>query len=790
MPRVGIFICRCGGNISNVVDVEGLKEKLAALEGVALSEVSDFVCSRPGQEKIRQGIREAGLDRVVVASCTPKMHGKLFRDVVEGDGVNPYLFEMVNIREHLSWVHEDDSEGATAKAFSLISGAVARLLEQSPLEVRRYDVQKKVLVLGGGIAGITASLEASSSGLEVLLVERQPSIGGNMAKLSKTFPTLDCAQCILSPKMVDVASDENIRLYTDSELVSLEGSPGNYTARIRINPRFVDPKKCTSCGKCSKVCPVKTPNGFDEGLSIRKAIYLPFPQAVPLSYVVDPETCKMCKACSKVCPAGAIELEQQPVEFEEKVGAVIVATGYRLWDASAYEEFGFGRYKDVITSLQLERLLSTTGPTQGYLRRPSDGEVPKSVAFVHCVGSRDLHRGVSYCSKICCMYALKLAKLIEKSFEGVDVWMFYIDLRAAGKGYEELYVQTQEAGVKFVRGKVGEIYEDNGKLWIRAEDTFQARLLELDFDLIVLCPAMLPPEDSPRVAEITKAVLGEEGFIMEKHPKLAPVDTSRVAVYSCGCIVGPKDVRESVSEALATTARSVSFLQKGYAESTPFQALVIPERCTGCGICVSECPYEAISLSDGKAVVEESLCVGCGACVPICLEDALDQNGYREAELDAQISAILEARREGEIIIIAFAEEGLAYTAIDLSGLNHLNYPASIRVVPVPSGARLGKRQILKYFSMGADGIHVLESAAVEATFPEASKISEKRFNEMMDFLDENGFDSMHLRYEQVQIPQFPKVAQGFKVFHELISSLGPIDKEYAQSLLAQSASS
>jgi len=790
MPRVGVFICRCGGNISNVVNVDNLKENVATLEGVALAEVSDFVCSKPGQEKIRESIRQAGLDRVIVASCTPKMHSKLFRDVVEAEGVNPYLFEMVNIREHSSWVHENDPEGATAKAFSLISGAVSRLLQQSPLEVRRYDVQKKVLVLGGGIAGITASLEASSSGLEVLLVERQASIGGNMAKLSKTFPTLDCAQCILSPKMVNVASDRNIRLYTNSELVSMEGSPGNYLARIRVEPRFVDPQKCTSCGRCSKVCPVKTSSTFDEGLSTRKAIYLPFPQAVPLSYVIDPRACKKCKACTKVCPADAIDLEQQPLEFEERIGAVIVATGYRLWDASAYEEFGFGRYRDVITSLQLERLLSTTGPTQGYLKRPSDGMVPKSVAFVHCVGSRDLHRGVPYCSKICCMYALKLARLIEKSFEGVDIWMFYIDMRAAGKGYEELYVKTQEAGVKFVRGKVGEIYQDDGRLWIRAEDTFQARPVEMDFDLVVLCPAMLPPEDSPKVAEITKAVLGEEGFMMEKHPKLAPVDTSRIGVYSCGCIVGPKDVRESVSEALATTARAVSFLQKGYAESTPFRAFARPERCTGCGLCVSECPYGAISLSEGRAVVDEALCVGCGACVPICPEGALDQNGYTEVELDAQVSAILEARREGEIIIIAFAEEGLAYTAIDLSGLNHLEYPSSVRVVPVPSGARLGKRQILKYFSMGADGIYVLESAAVEAFFPEASKLSEKRFNEMMNFLDENGFDSMRLRYEQVQIPQFPKVAQGFKVFNELISSLGPIDKEYAQSLLAQSVSS
>lgn len=271
MPRVGVFICRCGGNISNVVDVDDLKAEVATLEGVAVTEVSEFVCSRPGQEKIRQSIRQAGLDRVVVASCTPKMHGKLFRDVVDGEGVNPYLFEMVNIREHSSWVHEDDPEGATAKAFSLISGAVSRLLQQSPLEVRKYSVQKKVLVLGGGIAGITASLEASSSGLEVLLVERQPSIGGNMAKLSKTFPTLDCAQCILSPKMVDVASDENIRLYTNTELTSLEGSPGNYVARIRVNPRFVDPERCTSCGQCSKVCPVKTPNTFVQAPHILHA---------------------------------------------------------------------------------------------------------------------------------------------------------------------------------------------------------------------------------------------------------------------------------------------------------------------------------------------------------------------------------------------------------------------------------------------------------------------------------------------------------------------------------------
>ena len=771
-PRVGIFVCECGGNIGDVVDVKKVVETVKNWEGVVVAKYHKYLCSKPAQEMILDAIKKQNLDRVVVASCTPRMHLPTFQSVLERAGLNPYMLEFVNIREQDSWVHgPKPSEEATKKAISLIRGGYERSLELEPLEKIREKCSREILIVGGGIAGITAALELGYLGYKVHLVERKPSIGGNMAKLTKVFPTLDCAQCILTPRMAEVGRNPNVNLLTYAEVQEISGRPGNYNVKIFMKPRGVDVEKCRSCGVCAKVCPVTVPDEYNEGLSERKAAYIEFPQAVPSAYTIDFEACTKCGKCEQLCPAKAINLEDKGKIVELNVGAIIMATGYQLYDANKLKQYGYGIYPDVITMMALERLTSASGPTGGYVKK-ADGSDVKKIAIVLCAGSRDKNH-IPYCSRICCMYSLKQAFLLKKML-GIDVTIYYTDIRATGKGYEELYWRCQEAGVVFIRGKVAEIWKNkNGKLVVVAEDTLLNEVQEDEYDMVALATPMIPSAGLQELAAKMKLAIGEDGFIQEKHPKLDPVDSLKAGIFACGCALSPKDVRDTVSDALAAAAKASLFLKEEYVTTSPEKAFVITELCDGCEACVKICPVNAITMQGGKAKVDPFICVGCGACIPICPREAIDFKNATSRQIFATLRGVLSDKAPDEVRIVAFVEKEVGYTGMDFLGLDRTNYPENIRIVAVPSTAIIGLKHLLYAFAYGADGVLLIEG---QEEIDE--KFGMRRVNEIIRSLGEYGIERMRVRYSYVPLPVYKKAAELFTMFTERIKKFGPLPME------------
>jgi heterodisulfide reductase subunit A len=772
-PRIGIFVCECGGNIGDVVDVKSVVDTVKNWEGVAVAKQHKYLCSKPAQEMIIEAIKKNNLDRVVVASCTPRMHLPTFQNVLERAGLNPYMLEFVNIREQSSWVHGPHASAeATRKAISLIRGGYERSFELEPLKTISEKGSREILIVGGGIAGITAAIELGYLGYKVYLVERKPSIGGNMAKLTKVFPTLDCAQCILTPRMAEVGRNPNVNLLTYAEVQEVSGRPGNYKVKVFMKPRGVDVEKCRSCGVCAKVCPVTVPDEFNEGLAQRKAAYIEFPQAVPSAYAIDFDACNKCRKCEQLCPAKAINIDDQGKVVELNVGAIILATGYQLYDAEKLEIYGYGTYKDVITMMELERLTSATGPTGGFVKR-ADGSDVRKMAIVLCAGSRDKNY-IPYCSRICCMYSLKQAFVLKKML-GIDVTIYYIDIRATGKGYEDLYWRDQEAGVLFIKGKVAEIYKNNanGKLVVLAEDTLTGEMLEDEYDMVALATPMVPPAGLRELADKMKVSIGEDGFITEKHPKLDPVDSLVAGIFACGCTLSPKDVRDTVSDGLGAAAKAALFLKSEYVTTSPEKAYVIEDLCNGCQACVPVCPVNAITMVEGKAKIDPFQCTGCGACIPACPQEAIDFKNATTKQILATLRGVLAEKQAGEVRIIAFVDKNVGYTGMDFLGLDRTNYPENIRIVAVPSTAILGLKHILYAFAHGADGILVIEgSEEID------EKFTKKRIIDMGRELAKYGIESMRVRYSYVPLPVYKKAAELFTMFTDRIKKFGPVADE------------
>lgn len=648
MKRIGVFICHCGGNISNVVDVEELAKAIAEIPGVALSTTYQYMCSAPGQDLIRKKAAENNLDGYIVAACSHTLHETTFRTLGREVGINPYQVEIANIREQDSWVH-DDSVKATEKAVRIVKSTVEKLRLNEDLLPIEVPVTKKVLIIGAGIAGIQAALDIANAGYRVTLVEKRPTIGGHMAQISKTFPTLDCSQCIMTPRMVDVAHHKNIELLTYSEVEQVSGYVGKFQVRIKKNPIYVDPAVCTLCNRCVEVCPVEVDNEHDRSIKKRKAIYIPFPQAVPATYTLDTDACLgllplACGECIKVCEPGAINYDLRPEIIEDTFGAIVVATGYELYAMSNLEEYGAGRISDVVDGMQFERILYLDSSTGCGVRRPSDGKIPKEVVFVQCAGSRDpqLHNG--YCSRVCCMYTSKQAMLYKSAVPDGKPYIFYIDIRSDGKGYEEFVQRAREEyGVTYLRGKVSKVFQEDGKVVVWGADTLSGQKVEVKADLAVLATTMVASPGIRELANTLKLNVDEYGFTQEAHPKLRPTESLSAGIFMAGCAQSPRDIPDTVSHASGAASKVIGMISNDVLEREPIIARVEEELCSGCKMCISVCPYDAREFNEAKGIVavNAAKCEACGSCVVTCPSGATQQLNFADGQISGMIRSIL-----------------------------------------------------------------------------------------------------------------------------------------------------
>ncbi len=770
--RIGLFICGCGGNISQIVSMDELQGYMENVDDLVHVEVTQFTCSKPNLESIKEAIKEKKLNTIVVAACSPHMHEALFKGVAEEAGLNPYLVERVNIREQCSWVH-DNREKATEKALDLIRGGIQRARELEPLEPKKMDIKKNVLIIGGGIAGITSALQLANSGYEVWLAEKEASIGGHMAQLSKTYPTLDCSPCILAPKMADISIHPKIKLLTCSRVTQVNGTAGNFNVKIEQRPRGVDAEICLNCGKCAEECPVEVEHEFEEGLYSRKAIYVPFPQAVPSSYAIDFENCSECGSCVEACPVDAVDLEDKNKTIELDVGVIIAATGFELFDPSALPEYNY-EHPDVITALQMERLFINEAGEGKVLKRKSNGKRVKNIAYLLCVGSRDVNRGVAHCCKVGCTYAIKHSIQLREYFKYMAVWIYYLDIRTSTRGCEGFYMRSQdEYKVNYVKSRGAEVItSDEGGLIVRAEDVAAGEILDNEFDMVVLCPAILPSKSSDELAKVLKIPLGEDNFVAEKHPKLDPVSTHRAGIFAAGCALGPKDIHECVTDANSAAAKAIEFIGDGTMIMDPVKAFIIEENCTKCGKCVPVCPVTAITL-EPEIAIDSFTCIGCGACIPECEFHALEMWHYKDSQIMAEISGILEGKKEGsQPVIIGFFGDKLAYTAADSAGTARMSYPSEIRIIRVPTAGRIGLEHVLFAFSKGADGVLLSDEEGGEL-----SGLIEERIEKYRAKMEELGIEKDRLQFLPMLLPTFKVLPKMVDMFVKKIKKLGRVEE-------------
>lgn len=662
MQRIGVFVCWCGSNIAATVDVQKVSELLRNEPGVVISENYQYMCSQAGQDMIKNAIHEHGLTGIVICSCSPRMHEATFRKTAAAAGINPYMVEIANVREQCSWVHKDIAD-ATEKAVILGRAAIAKVNLNAPLVPGETPVTKRALVIGGGIAGIQTALDIADAGFEVDIVETKPTIGGKMAQLDKTFPTLDCAACILTPKMVDAGQNERIRIFSYSEVCEVHGFVGNFSVKIKKRARYVDETKCTGCGLCTEKCPQKgIPNEFNLGMDTRRAIYIPFAQAVPKVATIDPMHCNMlkngkCGVCSKLCSVGAIDYKQQDEFIEERYGAIVAATGFNPIPMDKFDEFAYSQSEDVVTSLELERLMNAAGPTGGTLLRPSDGKHPHTIVFVQCVGSRcsaDAGKGKEYCSKICCMYTAKHAMLIREKYPDTEVFVFYIDVRTPGKLFDEFYRRAvEEYGIHYIKGMVGKVSPEGDKLMVQASDLIENKQLHIAADMVVLAAAIEPDKSARPLATMLTASMDTNDFFTEAHPKLRPVESPTAGIFLSGACQGPKDIPETVAQAGAAASKVIGLLRKDKLVGNPCVAHSDENMCTGCSLCERVCPYGAITYIDKEfkmpdrtvqkrriALVNDAVCQGCGACTVACPSGAMDLLGFSVQQIMAEVDAI------------------------------------------------------------------------------------------------------------------------------------------------------
>jgi len=791
--RIGVYVCHCGLNIAGSVDCKEVAEFAATLPHVALARDYRYTCSDQGQALIKNDIKEYRLNRVVVASCSPRLHEPTFRKVCEEAGLNKYLFEMANIREQCSWVHLYDKEAATEKAKDLVKMVVAKAALLKPASEIEVPIIRKALIIGGGVAGIQAALDLADTGYKVYLVEREPSIGGMMARIDKTFPTMDCSICILAPKMSDVGHHPNIELLTNSEVVDVKGYIGNFRVKVLKKPRYVK-EDCSACGECSKVCPITAPNEFDAGLALRHAIYTPFAQAVPSTYIIDMNLCLnkdgviVCDKCVKACERQAIDFTMKPETVELEVGTIIVATGADVFDPSALPQYGYGKYPNVITSLEFERLINAGGPTGGRLIRPSDMKVPKRVAFIQCVGSRSNKAGRTYCSNVCCMNTIKDSLLIKEHWPETEIYVFYVDIRAYGKGFEDLYKRAKKEGVIFIRGLPAKIIEDKRtrNLWLIGENTLLKEPYKMDFDMVILSVGLEPRKDSEVIQRLLTLSRTQDGFFMEAHPKLRPVDAATGGIFFAGCAEAPKDIKDSVTQASAAAARAGILMARGKVTVEAITPILDIEKCKACGLCTKVCPYNAITLNKELKRIEivEAACGGCGTCAAECPSDALTQNHFTDEQIIAQIDAVTE--KDADKKIVAFCCNWCAYAGADFAGVSRMQYPPSVRIIRTMCSGRVAPKFVERAFARGAAAVLVAGCHPGDCHYINANYHTQRRVERLWKKMEQNGLNKERLQLLWVSAAEGERFASKIYEMQRIVESITPEEIEKAKKVFAK----
>ena len=643
-PRIGVFVCHCGHNIAGAVDVAQVADYAKNLPNVVKAEHYMFMCSKPGVQMVKDSIRENGVNRTVVASCSKNQHGKTFAKAIAEEGINKHKHQQVNVREYCSWVHKKDEEKATAKALRLVEAGVNRARKLEDVETRRISTTKAALVIGAGIAGLRAANDLAELGIPVFLVEKNSTIGGHMTQLNKTFPTLECPQCSISPLTNGVANHPLVELYTNAQIKKIDGSLGNFEVDIEIKPRYVK-DNCTSCGECSLHCPVEVPSEWDKGMSMRNAIYKAYPQAIPATFVSDKKSCIECNTCINICPVQAVDFSMESETKTVKVGSIVVAAGYKEYDPTEIEPYHYGQdgYEDVITQLKLERMMSPTSLTNSEVLRPSDGRLPKSIVMIQCVGSRNEQVGNKYCTGVCCKFAIKNARIVKEMYPDTDVTICYIDIRTPGLNFEEMYQSAQEVGVRFIRGRPSEIVKDpiTGELKVIVEDTLSMTPLQLNAEMVVLSAAMVPPEGIGPLGSKLKVLRSKEGFLKEFHIKMNPTLSSKGGIFLAGTIQGPKDISETVAHAGSAAALAAAPLVKGYIEKEMLVPSIDYDLCINCGMCKTICAPAAIDIDEnGRPTINEIACRSCGMCMPSCPTAAIQLINFTDDQLYDEIIAV------------------------------------------------------------------------------------------------------------------------------------------------------
>ncbi len=787
--KTGIYLCQCGGNISNTVDLPKVKEHLEKKNNDILVQEYSHMCSGKGQQLIIDDVKKHGLEKIVVASCSPHFHEKTFRGALKKAGLNPYVLEIANLREHCSWIHKDIPEIATEKAKDIVDASHSKAELDFALQEKKMQLGNEILVIGGGIAGIQTSLDLADSGKKVTLVEKLPTLGGMMAVLTKTFPTEDCAACIISPKMAAVTDHPNITLYTNAEILDIAGHRLHFEAKVKIHPRYIksdiDMDQCLICNKCTEVCPVSQPNYWEQGVIDRKAIYIPAPHAIPYRYILDTENCShfidnSCSKCVDICPQNAIDFTQEEKVVDVAVDSVVVATGYDIFDAMRKPVFGYGKFKNVVTALEMERVVDHISEAE------PPRKIGKRIAFVQCVGSRDEQIGNEYCSRVCCMYSVKLASLLKQAKPEKDIYIFYTDLRAFGKGYEEYYKRAQNMGIKFVRGKPSHFVENkiNKKVTVTVEDTLSRNIIESDFDLVVLANGLEPNKASEIVADTLKLAKSDDGFFKEAHPKYKPVDTLVEGVFLAGVAQGPKDIPDTVTQASAAAARVIATLAQKEVPIDPILAFVRQDICDGCQKCLNACPPKAISMNaDGKAEVNEALCLGCGSCLESCPIEALDLNYYTNDQLYAEVSAALKFKKDDEKRIIVFADDNTTYRLVDACGVRKMKYTNYARVFRVPSVSRITPSLIEYAFAKGADAVFLGDSPVKASRFEWANAVTRKNVEAVTDKFKKLNIETDRLIFSQFEAKDLMKFISEINKLAELIDKWGSLSDEQKAKL-------